>query len=219
MGKPARGKVNTKSSTRCFVCSDGKTRADRKFEKKVHFYEFVRSTVAQKGNGDNKKVEGIRSFFLLGVPPSKSKPAEFKLNCKRRNNLVLKESNQLKTVINHSAFESDPGGLHIFEKLAGYAAGKLDVLILSLNYGSRCTYKFEGKLRSLLVGPVEQVGLILDGILIYLEIRWHEELLAFPSAFIPAVQGRMLVDAPKALGAPGPHRKSPEEAIVVGVYV
>ncbi|GFQ04099.1 hypothetical protein PHJA_002553800 [Phtheirospermum japonicum] len=39
-----------------------------------------------------------------------SKPAEFKINSKTRNMLVLKESSQLKTVINHPVFESDPLG-------------------------------------------------------------------------------------------------------------
>ncbi|KAL0412579.1 UNVERIFIED_CONTAM: hypothetical protein Sradi_1459600 [Sesamum radiatum] len=51
---------------------DGKTQADRKFEKKLKFYEWVQL-------------------------PEKLLPR-------------LKESNQLKTVINHPVFHSDPLG-------------------------------------------------------------------------------------------------------------
>ncbi|KAL6531783.1 hypothetical protein OROMI_028146 [Orobanche minor] len=41
---------------------------------------------------------------------SESKPADFKINSKTRNKLLLKEGNQLKTVINHPVFQSDPLG-------------------------------------------------------------------------------------------------------------
>ncbi|KAL8540390.1 hypothetical protein ACS0TY_001845 [Phlomoides rotata] len=40
--------------------------------------------------------------------PKPSEPAELKINCKRRNDLVLKESNRFKTVLNHPVFQSDP---------------------------------------------------------------------------------------------------------------
>ncbi|XP_062092171.1 uncharacterized protein LOC133798018 isoform X2 [Humulus lupulus] len=35
-------------------------------------------------------------------------PAEFKLNCKSRKKLILKEAKQMSTVLNHPAFQLDP---------------------------------------------------------------------------------------------------------------
>lgn len=55
--------------------------------------------------------------------------------------------------------------------------------------------------------------LFFDGIFGDIKIRRHKEFLAFPSASIAAVQGWMLVDAPEAPDAPGPHRVSPKEAV------
>ncbi|KAG8368423.1 hypothetical protein BUALT_Bualt15G0043900 [Buddleja alternifolia] len=102
--------------------SDEKSRSDRKFEKKVHFYELVRSTVAQKTISKEKQKSKrsqrrkLKAYDLSSLSeylpelkdPSKPRPAEFKLNSKTRNKLVLKEGNQLKTVINHPVFQSDP---------------------------------------------------------------------------------------------------------------
>lgn len=52
-----------------------------------------------------------------------------------------------------------------------------------------------------------------------IEIRRHEEALPLPSSDVVAVERRVLVDAPEALGAPGPHRICPEEAVAAGVDV
>ncbi|KAG8368362.1 hypothetical protein BUALT_Bualt15G0037600 [Buddleja alternifolia] len=101
--------------------SDEKSRSDRKFEKKVHFYELVRSTVAQKTISKEKQKSKrsqrrkLKAYDLSSLSeylpelkdPSKPRPAEFKLNSKARNKLVLKEGNQLKTVL-PSSFQSDP---------------------------------------------------------------------------------------------------------------
>ncbi|KZV14617.1 ribosome biogenesis protein slx9-like [Dorcoceras hygrometricum] len=109
--------------------SDTRTRAERKFEKKLHFYESVRSSVArkaitkakQKKRSRTKKMKvydmSLLSEYLPELKaPQESRPTEFKLNNKKRNSLVLKESNKLKTVINHPNFQSDPLG-SIFQHL------------------------------------------------------------------------------------------------------
>ncbi|KAL0348337.1 UNVERIFIED_CONTAM: hypothetical protein Sangu_1061500 [Sesamum angustifolium] len=104
--------------------SDGKTQADRKFEKKLKFYELVRGAVAKKAITKEKqqrkrsRQKKLKAYDLSSLseylPELKSSqnsgPAKFKLNSKTRNSLVLKESNQLKTVINHPVFHSDPLG-------------------------------------------------------------------------------------------------------------
>ncbi|PIN17598.1 hypothetical protein CDL12_09733 [Handroanthus impetiginosus] len=102
--------------------TDGKTRTDRKFEKKMQFYEMVRGAVAkkviskekqQKKRSRQKKLKAYDLSSLSEYLPelkasSEAGPAEFKINSKRRNSIVLKESSQLKTVINHPVFQSDP---------------------------------------------------------------------------------------------------------------
>ncbi|CAL5329315.1 unnamed protein product [Camellia sinensis] len=104
--------------------SEPSTHADRKFEKKLQFYAKVRDTVAslgaQKAIGKKKKVRSRKkklkaydlttlSEFLPDLKaPMQPAPTEFKLNSKSRQNLVLKEANQLKTVLDHPAFQSDP---------------------------------------------------------------------------------------------------------------
>ncbi|KAJ8538405.1 hypothetical protein K7X08_014945 [Anisodus acutangulus] len=106
---------------------DAASRAERKFEKKLEFYAKVRQTVtslaAQKSIA--KKVRSRQkilkaydlstlSEFLPDLNASQQpKPAAFKLKSKTRQNLVLKEGNQLRAVINHPAFQSDPlGAIH-----------------------------------------------------------------------------------------------------------
>lgn len=112
--------------TRSCSTSDGdlKTRADRKFDKKVQFYETIRNAVAHKSIAKEKKqrkrsrqkklkaydLSSLSDFLPELKAPKEPRPAEFKLNSKTRNNLVLKESNQLKIVINHPTFQSDPLG-------------------------------------------------------------------------------------------------------------
>ncbi|XP_058191403.1 uncharacterized protein LOC131308478 [Rhododendron vialii] len=102
--------------------SEPSTHADRKFEKKLEFYAKVRDTVAslgvQKAISKNKKVRSrkkkLKAYDLSTLseflPDLKAprQPPEFKLNSKSRQNLVLKEGNQLKTVLNHPDFQSDP---------------------------------------------------------------------------------------------------------------
>ncbi|GER45982.1 NAD(P)-binding Rossmann-fold superfamily protein [Striga asiatica] len=104
--------------------SDGKTHADLKFEKKMQFYDLVRSAVAKKAISKEKqqkkrsRQKRLKAYDLSSLSeylpevnsPSESKPSELKINSKTRNKLVLKEGNQLKTVINHPIFQSDPLG-------------------------------------------------------------------------------------------------------------
>ncbi|KAL3515313.1 hypothetical protein ACH5RR_022215 [Cinchona calisaya] len=101
------------------------TRADRKFEKKVQFYAKVRDTVAsltaqkaitkKKPRSRQKKLKAYDlsslTEFLPDLKPSQQRAAlPSKLNSKTRQNLVLKEGNQLRTVLSHPAFQSDPLG-------------------------------------------------------------------------------------------------------------
>ncbi|KAI5661128.1 hypothetical protein M9H77_20451 [Catharanthus roseus] len=101
------------------------SRADRKFEKKLEFYTKVRDTVAsltaqksitkKKLRSRQKKLKAYDlsslTEFLPELKSSEQKaPADVKVNSKTRQNLVLKEGNQLKIVINHPTFQSDPLG-------------------------------------------------------------------------------------------------------------
>ncbi|KAH7834010.1 hypothetical protein Vadar_011891 [Vaccinium darrowii] len=104
--------------------SEPSTRADRKFEKKLEFYAKVRDTVAslgvQKAISKKKKVRSrkkkLKAYDLSSLSeflpdlkaPRQPLPTEFKLTSKSRQNLVLKETNQLKTVLDHPAFQADP---------------------------------------------------------------------------------------------------------------
>ncbi|XP_027106002.1 uncharacterized protein [Coffea arabica] len=115
MGKPSSG---AEAKT---------TRAERKFEKKVQFYSKVRDTVAsltaqkaitKKTRSRQKKLKAydfssLTEFLPELKTPQQRSPLPSKLNSKTRQNLVLKEGNQLKTVLNHPAFQSDPlGSIH-----------------------------------------------------------------------------------------------------------
>ncbi|XP_071691724.1 uncharacterized protein [Rutidosis leptorrhynchoides] len=97
--------------------------ADRKFEKKLEFYAKVKDTVALGAQKAIKKKKKLRSRqkklkaynlsslaeFLPDVGPSKQPtPADFKVTSKSRQKLVMKESNQLKTVLNDPVFKADP---------------------------------------------------------------------------------------------------------------
>ncbi|KAH6770287.1 hypothetical protein C2S52_015090 [Perilla frutescens var. hirtella] len=55
-----------------------------------------------------KEITSVRYVFPELKASLASEPADLKLNCKRRNDLVLKESNKLKMVINHPIYQSDP---------------------------------------------------------------------------------------------------------------
>ncbi|EXC17278.1 hypothetical protein L484_027465 [Morus notabilis] len=102
---------------------ESSTKADRKFEKKLEFYSKVRDTVASltaqktiaKKNlrSRQKKLKAYNlsslSEFLPDVKaPRQPTPKKLKLDCKSRQKLILKETNQLKAVLNHPAFQSDP---------------------------------------------------------------------------------------------------------------
>ncbi|KDP47140.1 hypothetical protein JCGZ_22136 [Jatropha curcas] len=104
---------------------ESETKADRKFEKKLQFYTKVRDTVAslnaQKSINKKKKLRSrqkkLKAYDLstlteflpeLNAPKQPTPTSEFKLNCKSRQKLILKEAKQLSTVLNHPAFQSDP---------------------------------------------------------------------------------------------------------------
>ncbi|XP_044507542.1 uncharacterized protein LOC123227005 [Mangifera indica] len=104
---------------------DESSKADRKFEKKLEFYAKVRDTVtsltAKKAISKKKKHRSrqkkLKPFDLSSLaeflPELKSsqKPtaaADFKLNWKSRQKLILKEGKQLSTVLSHPAFQVDP---------------------------------------------------------------------------------------------------------------
>ncbi|KAL5855482.1 hypothetical protein ACOSQ4_005284 [Xanthoceras sorbifolium] len=101
------------------------TKSDNKFEKKLQFYAKVRDTVtsltAKKAITKKKKVRSrhkkLKVYDLSSLteflPELKGSrqlaPApEFKLNCKSRQKLILKEGKQLSAVLNHPTFQEDP---------------------------------------------------------------------------------------------------------------
>ncbi|KAL5562433.1 hypothetical protein UlMin_032180 [Ulmus minor] len=112
MGKPSSKSEESKS--------------DRKFQKKVEFYNKIRNTVAsltvQKTIEKKKKLRSrqkkLKAYDLSSLteslPPLNNKNprvvsrAEFKANCKSRQKLVLKENKQLSEVLKDTAFQSDP---------------------------------------------------------------------------------------------------------------
>ncbi|KAK2664999.1 hypothetical protein Ddye_003573 [Dipteronia dyeriana] len=100
------------------------SKSDLKFEKKVQFYAKVRDTVTSlaatkaitkktKLRSRQKKLKtydlSSLSEFLPELKGSQQPaPApEFKLNCKSRKKLILKEGKQYSTVLNHPAFQAD----------------------------------------------------------------------------------------------------------------
>ncbi|XP_059447478.1 uncharacterized protein LOC132178914 isoform X1 [Corylus avellana] len=101
------------------------SKSDLKFEKKRQFYGKVRETVAalsaQKAIGKKKKhrrgqkklkvydLSSLSEFLPeLKTPQQPTPAAEFNLNCKSRQKLILKEGKQLSAVLNHPAFRLDP---------------------------------------------------------------------------------------------------------------
>lgn len=110
--------------------SDSKSKAERKFEKKIQFYERVGETIAtlnaQKTITKKKlrrRKRDLKAFdltalseFLPGLktPKQKTSDTELKVNCKSRLKFVLKETKQMGTVLNHPAFQADPlGAIHL----------------------------------------------------------------------------------------------------------
>ncbi|KAK9060346.1 hypothetical protein SSX86_021052 [Deinandra increscens subsp. villosa] len=101
---------------------DESKHADRKFEKKLEFYTKVRETVAlgaqkaikkKKLRTRQKKLKAYNlsslAEFLPDIESSKqATPADFKVTSKSRQKLVMKETNQLKTVLNNPTFQADP---------------------------------------------------------------------------------------------------------------
>ncbi|KAD2394338.1 hypothetical protein E3N88_41315 [Mikania micrantha] len=100
---------------------DESKHADRKFEKKLEFYSKVRETVAlgaqksikKKLRTRQKKLKAYNlsslSEFLPDLESFKqASPADFKVTSKSRQKLVMKEANQLKTVLNNPTFQADP---------------------------------------------------------------------------------------------------------------
>ncbi|KAL3730436.1 hypothetical protein ACJRO7_027453 [Eucalyptus globulus] len=104
--------------------SDLASKADRKFEKKVQFYAKVRDNVvslsAKSAIGKKKKLRSrqkkLKAYDLSALseflPEAETKqqrpPTEFKLSCRSRGKLILKEGKQLSTVLSHPAFHSNP---------------------------------------------------------------------------------------------------------------
>ncbi|XP_065870997.1 uncharacterized protein [Euphorbia lathyris] len=100
---------------------DSSSKSDRKFEKKLQFYAKVKDKVAglnaQKSIKKNKlrsRQKKLKAYDLSSLTEflpeitAPQQPTPFKLNCKSRQKLLLKESKQLSTVLNHPAFQSDP---------------------------------------------------------------------------------------------------------------
>ncbi|KAL8242485.1 hypothetical protein R6Q59_012787 [Mikania micrantha] len=101
---------------------DESKHADRKFEKKLEFYSKVRETVAlgaqksikkKKLRTRQKKLKAYNlsslSEFLPDLESFKqASPADFKVTSKSRQKLVMKEANQLKTVLNNPTFQANP---------------------------------------------------------------------------------------------------------------
>ncbi|OVA15904.1 hypothetical protein BVC80_1821g67 [Macleaya cordata] len=100
------------------------SKSNRKFDKKLEFYSKVRDTVAslgaKKAIGKKKKLRSrqkkLKAYDLSSLTeflpelknPRQPAPTNLKLNCKSRQKLVEKESERLKTVLSHPAFQSDP---------------------------------------------------------------------------------------------------------------
>ncbi|XP_057466188.1 uncharacterized protein LOC130755719 [Actinidia eriantha] len=112
--------------------------ADRKFEKKLEFYAKFRDTIASlsaqkaiskvtysllkmkvlfyqktKVRSRKKKLKAydlstLSEFLPALRAPRQQTPTEFKLNSKSRQNLMLKEANQLKRVLSHPVFQLNP---------------------------------------------------------------------------------------------------------------
>ncbi|XP_027367207.1 uncharacterized protein LOC113873333 isoform X2 [Abrus precatorius] len=108
------GKTSTRSNSK----------PDRKFEKKLQFYTKVKDAVsslsAQKSIGKSKQQRRQNklktynlSSLLESLPELKTSPKpgredDFKLNCKSRQKLVLKEGNRLSAVLKDPNFRADP---------------------------------------------------------------------------------------------------------------
>ncbi|XP_017219125.1 uncharacterized protein LOC108196375 isoform X7 [Daucus carota subsp. sativus] len=106
------------------------SRADQKFEKKLQFYAKIRDKVsslgAQKAIVKKKKLRSrqrkLKAYDLSALSeflPDEKKETklqtavDFKLTCKSRQTLVLKEGKQLNNVLNHPAVKADPlGAIH-----------------------------------------------------------------------------------------------------------
>ncbi|KAB2042784.1 hypothetical protein ES319_D02G240900v1 [Gossypium barbadense] len=98
---------------------DYSSKADKKFDKKVQFYAKVRDTVAsltakkditKKFQSRQKKLKAYDLSALSEFLPELKAPRanDFKLNCKSRQQLILKEGKQLSAVLEHPAFQADP---------------------------------------------------------------------------------------------------------------
>ncbi|XP_024007534.1 putative ribosome biogenesis protein slx9-like [Eutrema salsugineum] len=121
MGKPSKG-------------SEAASKSDKKFEKKLQFYTKVKDTLTslsvQKEIGKKKKIRSRQkklkaydlstlSEFLpeFNASQKSALPApDLKMNCKRRQELVLTEGDRLNKVLDHPAFQADPMG-SIFQHL------------------------------------------------------------------------------------------------------
>ncbi|XWS68075.1 hypothetical protein CRYUN_Cryun04dG0059000 [Craigia yunnanensis] len=104
---------------------DSSSKADKKFDKKLQFYAKVRDTVssltAKKDITKKKKLRSrqkkLKVYDLsalsellpeLKAPKQPTPATDFKLNCKSRQQLILKEGKQLSAVLKHPAFQADP---------------------------------------------------------------------------------------------------------------
>ncbi|XP_010244257.1 PREDICTED: uncharacterized protein LOC104588134 isoform X2 [Nelumbo nucifera] len=101
------------------------SRKNRKFEKKLQFYAKIRDMVAslhaKKTISKKKKLRNrqkkLKAYDLsslaeflpeLKAPRQPAPETNFKLNSKSRRKLVEKEGEQLRKVLNHPAFQTDP---------------------------------------------------------------------------------------------------------------
>ncbi|EOA24882.1 hypothetical protein CARUB_v10018172mg [Capsella rubella] len=121
MGKPSKGSELT-------------TKSDKKLDKKLQFYTKVKDTVTslsvQKDIGKKKKIRSrqkkLKAYDLSNLSEflpefnalqKSALPApDLKMNCKRRQKLVLTEGERLNKVLDHPAFQADPVG-SIFQHL------------------------------------------------------------------------------------------------------
>ncbi|KAK7279717.1 hypothetical protein RJT34_24774 [Clitoria ternatea] len=109
-----------KTSTR----SDSKS--SRKFEKKLQFYSKVKDAVtslsaqksiAKKKSKQQRRQNKLKAYNLsslldslpeLKAPQKTVSEDDFKLNCKSRKKLILKERERLSAVLKDPTFQADP---------------------------------------------------------------------------------------------------------------
>ncbi|KAJ1397343.1 Ribosome biogenesis protein SLX9 [Sesbania bispinosa] len=102
------------------------SKSNPKFEKKLQFYSKVKDAVAslsaqksitKKKSKQQRRQNKLKAYnlssLLESLPELKAsrKPGgedDFKLNCKSRQKLILKEGQRLSAVLKHHFFQADP---------------------------------------------------------------------------------------------------------------